>query len=631
MTANTPTRNLFTRLRSLLFPHTLRQQILMLLSIVMFITLIIVALGVYTFVVNSEQSTWQARENEAVVDAGKEVAIFLTNATRLLQLTAIEIDEIDRLSDLVSGLVTLDDSMLEVVLVNVQGEIVGSAAQDNPVLTNLFTIQQSQWFIQARSGNTYLSTLQFSSTNEPYIILALPAPEGGVVAARIKMDVLGEIISNIRFGGTGTSYLVNSSGQILAHNDFDIVLQNTSISGRPELAAMLTDSENNWSGNYTNFQGNTVLGSTARVPVTADWWVLTEITISEAFATSRIALLLMTAIVVAFSLIVLFVFRRVLSQFIFQPLNELQSGAAQVEQGNLEYKVPVKRVDEIGQVTQTFNTMVTSLYMHNEERETLIGELKQTTTMAQESARLKSEFLSTMSHELRTPLNAIIGFCSIMLEGMGGEIDEDARYMIDRITSNSQRLLGLINDVLDIARIESGRMEIASRPITPRDLAETWRSQIGVLADQKGIAFKIDVDPLLPEQIMGDPDRLSQIATNLLSNAVKFTDAGSVKLKISQQLENWTMEVSDTGVGIPPHAINYIFDEFRQVDGTYKRSYGGTGLGLAIVRQLCRMMEGNVTVTSELDKGSVFTVTLPLIPVTRKKDQTAVRERPAIT
>ncbi len=248
----------------------------------------------------------------------------------------------------------------------------------------------------------------------------------------------------------------------------------------------------------------------------------------------------------------------------------------------------------------------------NSELGTKNQELARANALAKESARLKSEFLATMSHELRTPLNAIRGFTSIMLEGMGGEIDDEAQHMVTRIHSNGDRLLNLINDILDIAKIEAGRMELVQEALLPRQLVEQWQTQMSILAEQKGISFEVNVDPNLPETVYGDGQRITQIATNLLSNAFKFTKEGKVTLDVEQAADTWLIRVSDTGVGIPPHALNYIFEEFRQVDSSSKREYGGTGLGLAIVRNLCRTMGGSVRVTSELGAGSVFTVVLPL-------------------
>jgi signal transduction histidine kinase len=310
------------------------------------------------------------------------------------------------------------------------------------------------------------------------------------------------------------------------------------------------------------------------------------------------------------------------SRSITEPLTVLQNATQRIG-SDLSYRIPIERQDEFGRVAQAFNAMSQRLYEREQElarrNELLVNEVaerKRAEQQALESSRLKSEFLSTMSHELRTPLNAIRGFTSIMLEGMGGEIDAEARHMIERVSANGERLLGLINDILDIAKIEAGRMELVTENLKPHQLVEHWQSQMSVLAAQRGLAFDVQVDPNLPEIIQGDSARITQIAINLLSNAFKFTKEGKVSLEVRNGAsDRWQIVVGDTGIGIPPHALSYIFDEFRQVDGSSKRAYGGTGLGLAIVRNLCRIMGGKIEVTSELGKGSVFTVTLPLVTV----------------
>ncbi len=184
--------------------------------------------------------------------------------------------------------------------------------------------------------------------------------------------------------------------------------------------------------------------------------------------------------------------------------------------------------------------------------------------------------------------------------------------MTSRVYENSQSLLVLINDILDIAKIESGRIDLMNLPMNPAELANQWKSRTKVLADQKGLSFEVIVDESLPQTLYGDTERLSQIAINLLSNAFKFTETGKVTLAMRKKRQFWQISVTDTGIGIPPHAQQYIFDEFRQVDGTSMRSYGGTGLGLAITRKLVLMMNGTIKVESVMGKGSVFTVMLPL-------------------
>jgi signal transduction histidine kinase len=240
-------------------------------------------------------------------------------------------------------------------------------------------------------------------------------------------------------------------------------------------------------------------------------------------------------------------------------------------------------------------------------------ELEQAHARAEESVQVKSQFLATVSHELRTPMNAIRGFTGIMLSGMGGTLDEDARHMIARIDTNSERLLRLINDILDLSRIEARKLEVVYTPLMLRQLVNRWEGEVGVLAAQNSLHFTTEVDPQLPESIYGDAERLSQIVINLLSNAFKFTPEGSVHLCISQQGDMYQIQVWDTGIGIAAEAQQYIFEEFRQVDGSTTRPYRGSGLGLAIVRNLVRMMDGQITLESNLGAGSTFTVTLPLL------------------
>lgn len=247
------------------------------------------------------------------------------------------------------------------------------------------------------------------------------------------------------------------------------------------------------------------------------------------------------------------------------------------------------------------------------ELEVTVNELKAANRIASENSRLKSEFLATMSHEMRTPMNAIEGFTSIMLSNMGGATYNDAtRIYIEKVNSNSKRLLALINDFLDLSRIESGRLELANMPIVPSQLAARWQSDFSVLAENKGLVFTADVSDNVPEQLYGDEESISKIVINLVGNAIKFTEKGHVKLEVDYQDDSLVVSVADSGIGIPAHAREYIFDEFRQVDQSSKRRYGGTGLGLTIVQRLARAMGGQVTLQSEINEGTTFTVTLPL-------------------
>lgn len=241
-------------------------------------------------------------------------------------------------------------------------------------------------------------------------------------------------------------------------------------------------------------------------------------------------------------------------------------------------------------------------------------ELAEAVEQARVANRLKDQFLATMSHELRTPLNAIIGFTEVMQMGLAGDIPAQAERAIDRIHFNSERLLKLIDDILDISKIEAGRIEIAHRAIELDAMIKNVENTMRNQAEEKGLAFITDIDPSLPAQLLGDRQRIEQIMLNLASNAVKFTEEGSVSVSLKKlNSAEWGIIVADTGIGIPPHAQEIIFEKFRQVDGTSRRAYGGSGLGLAITRELALLMDGNVKLKSKPGEGSTFTVTLPLI------------------
>ena len=232
---------------------------------------------------------------------------------------------------------------------------------------------------------------------------------------------------------------------------------------------------------------------------------------------------------------------------------------------------------------------------------------------AEEANLLKSQFLATMSHELRTPLNAINGFTEILLEGMAGPLTERQTSNLERVHANARDLRQLIDDLLDLAKIEAGRTEIIKKPFAVGKWLDEITEQTRALADEKKLRVITRLDPNMPEKIVGDPGRLKQIAFNLISNAVKFTEAGEIEISVQREGESrWMLNISDTGIGIPSHALEYIFEKFRQVDGQATRKHGGSGLGLAIVRNLALMMGGNVRVNSEVGKGTTFTVLLPL-------------------
>ncbi len=237
--------------------------------------------------------------------------------------------------------------------------------------------------------------------------------------------------------------------------------------------------------------------------------------------------------------------------------------------------------------------------------------------------RLKSRFVSMVSHELRTPLSAIYGFTEMMEAGIYGPITESQQTALDRIKVNDQRLLNLVNDLLDRARMEAGQMSLHIADFSIPELIQDMESTMRVLAEAKGLYLRTEVAENVPEMVKGDDKRLHQILVNLINNALKFTESGGITVRIyTPDSEHWAIDIADTGPGIPEDALNYIFEPFRQVDGSAIREHKGFGLGLAIVKQLSELMGGSVSVASELGKGSTFTVLLPYaVPVQSKEKE----------
>jgi len=234
-------------------------------------------------------------------------------------------------------------------------------------------------------------------------------------------------------------------------------------------------------------------------------------------------------------------------------------------------------------------------------------------TREAELEKMKSNFLAVVSHELRTPLNAIMGYAEMLKEAVYGTINEKQTSVTVRIMVNTQRLLTMVGDLLDEAQIKAGKLSLTKQLFKTSSLLDTMHATMDKITNDKGLTLTDEIDPNMPNTITGDARRLQQILINLVNNSAKFTEKGGIHACILRSDPNhWAIEVTDTGLGIPEEEIPYIFDTFRQVENSTIRKHGGFGLGLAIVKQLVELMKGEITVTSELGKGSTFIINLPL-------------------
>ncbi len=282
-------------------------------------------------------------------------------------------------------------------------------------------------------------------------------------------------------------------------------------------------------------------------------------------------------------------------------------------------------IDESGKKAQQFSTLLIILvlisgaclfwYIINiiRRQTELIGQLNISEKKVKEGAELKEKFMANMSHEIRTPMNAILGFTHLLQRK---NIDIESRKYVQTIQKSGESLLTIINDILDLSKIEAGMMRIEVAPFNIRGLVQSIETMFKTKANEKQLQLLVEVDKSLPDMLEGDATRLSQILINLVSNSLKFTSNGCITIKIinqgaSDKIIKTRIVVSDTGIGIGTDQLQPIFERFRQAEDSVTRRYGGTGLGLSIVKDLVLLQEGTIDVESEVDKGTVFSIIIP--------------------
>jgi signal transduction histidine kinase len=322
---------------------------------------------------------------------------------------------------------------------------------------------------------------------------------------------------------------------------------------------------------------------------------------------------------------------------VVKPVKHLKAVSDAIAQGQLNVRSEIHTGDEFEDLSEAFNRMVRHLMdaeekqrKLNQDLDTKLDELARANMALYESDRTKGDFLSTVSHELRTPLHGIIGFSDVLLSASSPLTEKQARWVAN-IKTSGQQLLTLINDILDLAKIESGRMELRPEEFAVAGFCDALLPVFRIPAEKKNIDLRVQYDPNV-RTIRQDVGKLRQVLNNLLSNAIKFTpEGGRVSLRTTGEGDFVVFTVEDTGVGIAKDEQERVFEKFRQAGAgrsTLTREHEGTGLGLSIVRELCGLMGGEVSLESEVGRGSTFTVRLPrtLVPQVQADFRRAVEE-----
>jgi len=301
----------------------------------------------------------------------------------------------------------------------------------------------------------------------------------------------------------------------------------------------------------------------------------------------------------------------VISWSFILPVREAEGFLGQVAKGDFSASIDVPNRDEFGALARRMNEMSRELHQLYDAQQRAAHQLRVLNAELEQASRAKSNFLASMSHELRTPMNAILGFTEMIRDGLYGEVPPEIQDPVSDIHTCGKQLLGLINNVLDLSKIEAGHMELALGDYVIDDIVNTVKLSLRSLAATKGLDLVTAVPPDLPLG-HGDGKRITQCLMNLAGNALKFTREGSVEIRVERQGESLLFAVSDTGIGIPADQVESIFEEFRQVDATVSRDFGGTGLGLSITRKLVELHGGRIWVESQVGKGSTFFFSIPV-------------------
>ncbi|MDX6504895.1 MAG: hypothetical protein QOE29_2020 [Gaiellaceae bacterium] len=475
-------------------------------------------------------------------------------------------------------------------------------------------------FTRARAERRYLGGVYFHRGSRPSMTIAVAErrPGRGVVVAEIDLSPVRDVVDRARVGTEGYAYAVDSRGELVTHPDINLVLRHTSFASLPQVRSALHGSSDAVTTGRDP-SGTKVLSAFETIKPLG-WRVFVEEPLSEVLAPLKAAIWRTALLLVAFLLLAIAT-SVMLARTLVRPIESIQAAAAKIGSGALDQRIEIPSHDELGALAEEFNRMAAQLeesYSNLEQKveertralETALAELDEKGRELEAASRHKSEFLANMSHELRTPLNAILGFSQVLRERLFGDVNQKQEEYLDDILSSAHDLLALINDILDLSKVEAGHIELEVAPFSLRESLERGLVMVRERATKDGVQIALMAAPEV-DVVTGDERRIRQVIFNLLSNAVKFTPAGgAVTLSAAQVNGEVLVSVADTGPGIAVEDQERIFEEFQQTEaGIAQRE--GTGLGLALSKRLVELHGGRIWVDSELGHGSTFVFALP--------------------
>lgn len=621
---------------------SVRKSMMSWLGLMWLLTLIVSVTIAFTVMHSLENTLWTSRLSEELTNSSRSMTDFVARGQMLMHvLGAVDKTALAAQPALLDEVLNSESSLLELVKIDRDGKVLYAASRDRAILSDMFTLPQAQWFRAALEGIDYYSDVQYSFQDTPYLILTVKARDGGVIAARLEMDVLQEVVGALDIGNSGQVYVADETGSIMAHGEDDLIAEN--VRNIPAFDALLGSTATDWKGEYNNLQDEPMLGAAAKLPATG-WILVVEVLQDEAYLYSRIAGFAAMATIMTMAGIVMYGNAHFLKNLIFRPMVHLRDGAVRLSAGDYGFRLRYRRHDEVGEVTEAFNTLAAALQKRDEDlrhkNEALSAEVAEhertqatleelNTTLEQRvtdrtqrletvaselqrSNRALEEFAYVASHDLQEPLRKVRTFGDRLQSRYGHVLDTTGQDYLARMQNGSTRMQTLIDDLLAYSRVTT-----KAQPLEPVDLnlliAEVL-SDLDVTIES--LHAEITVGPL--PTLNADATQLRQLLQNLVGNALKFHKPGTIPhISITNNCcpdgcaahPYCEITVADDGIGFDMQYAERIFQVFQRLHG--RSEYEGTGVGLAICRKIVERHGGTIRAESTPNVGSRFICCIP--------------------
>jgi len=472
------------------------------------------------------------------------------------------------------------------------------------------------------NGKSYFGPVYFHRNSEPYMSIVVPIERYagrliGALQVQVNLKYVWDLLSKLKVGRNGYAYFVAQNGDLIAHPDITLVLQRRNVADLDQVRLAFQPGSNADRATWTtakNLDGQKVFSSWSPLPIIGGM-VFVEQPVEEVYGPLYASLFRTSGFLLA-GLAMSLIAALVVARRVVRPLETLRDGVERIGRGDMNSHLELKTGDEIEVLAEEFNKMAHNLRRAYDELERKVAERTRDLAVAnerlQELDQLKSDFVSNVSHELRTPLTAIKGAVDLVLREVTGPLTDKQTHYLTRVRSNTQHLTSLINDVLDLSKIESGSSAVKPSRVSLGSLVYEVIETLRPVAAEKAITLDSTVTGH-SIFVWADPDKINQVLMNLIGNAIKFTPpSGTVTVSASRDgKKNVQVSVSDNGPGVLPNETEKIFEKFYQIAEFGGTKPKGTGLGLAICKALVELHGGKIWVASAMNNGSTFNFTLP--------------------